>query len=522
MSVTLYDAYGRPIDLKALKTEQAAPTTAGVRRNDAHHPAAGLTPGKLARVLKQSIDGDPEPYLALAEDIEERDNHYLGVLGIRKSQVAGLPVTVVAAGEDEQSVAHADLVRDAIQRPGFYDELIDILDAVGKGFSCTEILWETSERDWRPRRLVRRDPRWFRFDQTDGETPLLRDIGGDQPLRPYQWIFHTGKAKSGIPIRGGLARAVAWSFFFKSFTVKDWAIFCEAYGQPLRLGKYDAGASEADKDKLLTAVSNIGADYAAIVPQSMAIEFIKADLSGSHELYEKRADWLDRQVSKAVLGQTATTDAIAGGHAVGKTHDRVRDDIEKADSIRLSDTLTRDFAHPLVTLNHGPQKRYPTVVVGRPEEIDLEKYMANVDKFVRLGGRVAASVVADKIGVPEADEGEELLRPPTSAAHAPVEPEKPVKDVRAAASNMKPGTAPQPPADAIDSATAEILQDWEPLIAPLVAGLQEEIAAATSLEEVEALLKTRFATMDVAQLTNVLARAAFAARLSGEADESLT
>lgn len=521
MAVTLYDAYGRPIDLKALKTEQAAPTTAGVRRHDALHPAAGLTPGKLARVLKESIDGDPERYLALAEDIEERDNHYLGVLGTRKSQVAGLPVTVVAAGEDEKSVAHADLVRDAIARPGFYDELIDILDAVGKGFSCTEILWETSERDWRPRRLVRRDPRWFRFDQTDGETPLLRDIGGDQPLQPYQWIFHTGKAKSGLPIRGGFARAVAWTFLFKSFTVKDWAIFCEAYGQPLRLGKYDAGATEQDKDKLLTAVSNIGADYAAIVPQSMAIEFVKADISGSHELYEKRADWLDRQVSKVVLGQTATTDAIAGGHAVGKTHDGVRDDIEKSDSIRLSDTLTRDFAHPLVALNHGPQKRYPTVVVGRPEEIDLEKYMRNVNTFVRLGGRVAASVVADKIGVPEADEGEELLRVAASPAAVQDAPEKPEKDAQSAASSLKSGTAAHKPADAIDDAAAEILSDWEPLIAPLVAGLQEEIAAATSIEEVERLLSMRLATMDVAQLTNVLARAAFAARLSGEADESL-
>ncbi|RWE49366.1 MAG: DUF935 family protein, partial [Mesorhizobium sp.] len=110
--------------------------------------------------------------------------------------------------------------------------------------------------------------------------------------------------------RGGIARAVAWTFLFKSFTIKDWAIFCEAYGQPLRLGKYDAGASDKDKQILLDAVSNIGVDYAAIVPAAMAVEFIKADISGSHGLYKERADWLDQQVSKVVLGQTATTDAI--------------------------------------------------------------------------------------------------------------------------------------------------------------------------------------------------------------------
>ena len=57
MATGLLDAYGRPINTAVLKTEQGAPTTRGVRRHDAMHPAAGLTPGRLARVLRDSIDG---------------------------------------------------------------------------------------------------------------------------------------------------------------------------------------------------------------------------------------------------------------------------------------------------------------------------------------------------------------------------------------------------------------------------------------------------------------------------------
>ncbi|TIW27747.1 MAG: DUF935 domain-containing protein, partial [Mesorhizobium sp.] len=381
----LVDQYGRPIEKAALKVEQAAPTSTGVRRHDALHPAAGLTPGRLARILRESIDGDPEAYLALAEDMEERDLHYAGVLGVRKRQVSRLEITVEAGGEDAESVAAAQLVRDVIERDGFADELIDVLDAVGKGFSCSEIIWDTSEGQWMPKRLAWRDPRWFKFDRIDGETPLLRDVGGPVPLNPYQWVFHKAKAKSGLPIRGGLARAAAWTFLFKSFTVKDWAIFCEAYGQPLRLGKYDAGASERDKEVLLEAVSNIGVDYAAIVPTSMAVEFIKADIAGSHELYEKRADWLDRQVSKVVLGQTATTDAIAGGHAVGKTHDGVREDIEEADARQLAGSLNRDLVRPVVDLNRGPQKKYPRICIGRPDEQDVDALVKNVVQLVPFG-----------------------------------------------------------------------------------------------------------------------------------------
>ncbi len=132
-SMTWYDAYGRKVDLQALKQgEQAAPTIRGVRRHDAIHPAAGLTPQKLARILRDSIDGDPENYLALAEDIEERDPHYAGVIGIRKRQVAGLDIAVEAAGDDAASVRAADVVREVIARDGFEDELIDVLDAIGK------------------------------------------------------------------------------------------------------------------------------------------------------------------------------------------------------------------------------------------------------------------------------------------------------------------------------------------------------------------------------------------------------
>ncbi|CAN7167162.1 DUF935 domain-containing protein [Mesorhizobium amorphae] len=517
MAMTWYDAFGRRVDTTALKQEQAAPTVGGVRRHDALHPAAGLTPGRLAHILRDSIDGDPENYLALAEDMEERDPHYGSVLFTRKAQVAGLDITVEAAGEDAKSVEIADMVREYIGRDAFEIELRDILDATGKGFSCTEILWDTSESQWRPKRLAWRDPRWFTFDPVDGETPLLRNGGSNDPLKPFGWIFHSFKAKSGLPIRGGLARGVAWTFLFKSFTIKDWAIFCEAYGQPLRLGKYGEGASETDKAKLLEAVTSIGTDFSAIVPASMMIEFIKADLSGSHDLYEKRADWLDRQTSKLVLGQTSTTDAQKGSYAVGKVHDGVRDDIEKADAKSLAGTLNRDLVRPYVDLNHGPQKKYPKICIGRPDEVDVEALVKNVSTLVPLGLPVSKKVMLDKIGLPEPKAGEELLVAPKQPA--PVDPNAQPKpgDRQQEAVN----SAQAQKRDAIEQATNGLLGDWEPLVKPIVAGLEAEIAAASSADEVKAILAKRFEGLNVEALTEQLARSAFAARLAGESGETL-
>ncbi|MCI5075561.1 DUF935 domain-containing protein [Oricola sp.] len=521
----LLDAYGRPIEVTKLKTEQARSETLAVRRPNALHPASGLTPVRLANILRDSIESDPENYLALAEDMEERNEHYAGVLGIRKRQVASLEVTVEAACDDARSVEQADLVREMLTRDGFEEEVIDILDATGKGFSGTEIIWDTSEGDWRISRLEWKDPRNFRFSNDDGVTPLLRAIGGEERLNPFQWIWHQAKMKSGLPIRGGLARGAAWSFFFKSFTLKDWAIFCEAYGQPLRLGKFHPGATEKDKETLMRAVASIGSDFAAVVPESMAIEFVQAQISGSHELFERRADWLDRQISKLVLGQTATTDAIAGGHAVGKVHDQVRGDIEDADARQLRTTIKRDLVRPLIDLNYGPQKNYPDVNIGRPDEVDIESLVNNVATLVPLGLKVGMATMRDKIGVPDPDPEEELLGspvPPPSSPH----PSNGNPPDAGALNGHEAHEALQAErlneGDAISIAARDVAGDeWEAMTPPVVRGLAEEIAEAESVEEVRAILDRRRETMNLSDFTDLLAQLTFQARLSGEADEDL-
>ncbi|WFE92475.1 DUF935 domain-containing protein [Roseibium porphyridii] len=505
-----------------LKTEQVTAEIRAINRATAMHPASGLTPPRLASILRNSIEGDPEPYLALAEDMEERNEHYAGVLGTRKLQVSNLEVTVIPAGDSAEELRDAELVEEVIERETFQDELFDILDAIGKGFSATEILWDTSEGQWRPKAFKWRDPRSFRFDDNDQETLLLRTPGGDEPLKPFGWITHFGKAKSGLPIRGGLARGAAWAFLFKSFTLKDWAIFCEAYGQPLRLGKYDQGATEEDKAKLLQAVAGIGADYAGIIPQSMAIEFVKANLSGTHELYEKRADWLDRQTSKLVLGQTQTTDATAGGYATASVHDGVREDIELADSKKVSATLNRDVTIPMISLNHGPRKKYPRIKVGRPDEEDIKELVENVTKLVPLGLKVPMAAMRNKIGAPEPDGEVELLTAPGSQRQEEDTSEQKSEDQSAKAQAFRAGPS-SPPPDVYDRAISGILEDegWAPLVEPVIAGLEEELAQATSIEEARAIFQRRLETMGVTALADTLAKASFAARISGEAGEDL-
>ena len=397
---TLYDAQGRPLPTKDLREELAGPSVTGVRSVLSGHPAQGLTPERLASLLMAAEQGDEQAYLELAEEMEEKDLHYRSVLATRKIQVSGLEMTVEAASEDKADVKTADAVREFLDvvRPA----LFDILDAVGKGFSVSEILWDTAGRLWMPASIEWRDPRWFGFDPTTGRGPLLRDDAGNlTPLAPAKFIVHHCKSKSGLPIRGGLARAAAWAWLFKNFDLKAWVIFCEVYGHPLRVGKYGESATESDKAVLLRAVRNISADHAAIVPNSMVLEFIDAKAQGNAEVFEALAEYLDKQMSKLVLGQTGTTDT---GSRVGtaNAHERVRADIERSDAAQLAATLNRDLVAPFMRLNFPGGARPQRIRIFRPDEEDLNDM---VDRLVKLAplapGLVEVSVVRDKLGFPE-------------------------------------------------------------------------------------------------------------------------
>ena len=403
----LLDQYGNPLNTSDLKKPFAPPTLGGVRSVISGDPADGLTPYRLSSLLKDAGEGEPEAYFELAENMEERDPHYSAVLSTRKRQVAQLPITVEAASDDKEHVKHADFIRAWLDRGILRAALIDILDAVGKGYSILEIEWGAEENTWLPKKLTARPQRWFKLRQDDCETLVLRDGSKDIDLPAAQFIVHKHAAKSGITVRGGLARVAAWAWMYKSYTLKDWAIFVQNYGMPIRIGKYGNAATPDEIKVLWKAVKNVAGDMAAIIPDNMQVELVDIAAKGTTvDLYERRADWMDRQVSKLVLGQTTTTDAVSGGHAVAKEHRLVQEDIERSDAAILSATLNQQLIPNLIAFNFGPQKNYPKLNIGRPDEVPLDQVIEALSKTTVT---VEASWLRDRIGAPDPAKDAELV-----------------------------------------------------------------------------------------------------------------
>src|SRR5579864_2498198 len=111
----LYDAFGREVDRERLRDEQAAPTMSGVRNiYSSMHPSAGLTPERLTQILREAEFGDPFLYLELAEEMEEKDLHYLAVLGTRKQTVSQLEMVVRPASTAAEDLRLASMASEII------------------------------------------------------------------------------------------------------------------------------------------------------------------------------------------------------------------------------------------------------------------------------------------------------------------------------------------------------------------------------------------------------------------------
>ena len=533
--VQLVDHRGEPIDMRALREERGG-AVLGVRTIIPSQPSRVPTPERLASVLREAETpghGAATRYFELAELMEEVHLHYAGTLMTRKRGVSQIPVIVEPASDSAEDVRDADLVRDWFARDEIEDELFDILDAVGKGVSATEIIWETSERQWMPVRLQYQLPQWLDFDYETGTRLQLRDTGGYTDLPPWKFIIHRAQAKSGLPIRGGLARIAAWAWMFGTYTLQDWMRFAEIYGQPIRLGRYHASASEADKRILYRAVSQIGTDAAAMLPEGMTIEFVADQATAARsEVYSGLLAYLDSKISIAVLGQTLTTqEGSSGSYALGQVHNLVRQDIEHADGRQLAATLRRDLVVPIVALNHGPRARYPMVKIERESAVDVNLMSQALERLVPLGLRVRADEVRTRLRFTAPDKDDEVLTPPAAPAPDPGStdpPAAPPARARDAGGHdlTRALARTVDEADPLPALTARTRATLGPRIDAWAAQIRRDLDGAGSLDDVRARLDGLLAwtrspaapTPDVTDAAAALQPALVAAYLAGRFD----
>ncbi len=368
------------------------------------YPSVGLTPPRLAEIFREADLGYVARQMELFEEMEEKDAHLAAILQTRKMAVLSLDYEVLPYSKDPVDEAVGEWVGEMIYRiPGLEGVFLDLLDAIGKGFALSEIIWEVASGKAQVAEL-----RWVPQKRAvfgeDGKLRLMTPDGPWQGVEPPSWkvIYHRYKARSGSAARAGVLRVVGWMYLLKNFALKDWAAFNEIFGMPLRLGKYDPTASSADREALFQAIRHLGSDAAGVISKSTEIEFVEATSRSGQNPYQVMAEFCNREMSKAVLGQTLTTDTSGGTgtYAAAQVHGQVRRDLVLADTQALAATLREQLLRPLVGFNFGWDRPVPWFRFKYEEEKDLKTLSEVYRNLAAMGVLLTAEHLSERFGIP--------------------------------------------------------------------------------------------------------------------------
>lgn len=524
----IVDQFGNPIDKGVLKEPQTS-RVASLQNEYLTSNLDGLTPARLAATLRNADNGDLWAQHRLFADMEERDAHLAAEMGKRKLALLGLdwsiePPRNATAAEKAHAEWLTEVLTDAVDP--IEDLILALMDGVGHGFAPVELEWRRDGGELLPA-FFPRPQEWFRLDSMRREI-RLRDISADgAPLQPFGWVFHThGKAKTGYLGRLGLHRVLSWPFLYKAYAIGDFAEFLETFGLPIILGKYFAGASQEEKASLMRAVTALGHDARAIMPQDMELEVQKIVGGGDSTPHLAMVDWAERSISKAILGQTMSAEAKSTGIGSGNAdlHKEVRHDILLADAREIAGTLMRDLLYPLVALNRGNidgLRRCPRFVFDTGEAEDIKLFADALPELVGVGMQIPVAWAHDKLRIPEpADDKEPILRiaAPANVLNPELRPEPgkatPADKAALAALAAERADAQQ---DAFDDLSELMAGDWERSMDPLVSPIQRLANECKSLEEFRERLPQAIEQMDAGAVADLLARGLFAAYLDGRA-----
>lgn len=533
----ILDQFGR--EIKTTKTPDRRPLAAApVLDSWREYVSAGLTPQRLTNLLKEADAGNVSRQAELFDQMEEKDAHLLGEAEKRRNAILDVEFQVTPASEDSRDVKVAEFVQEYFDNMTDWDDtLVALQDSVGKGFSALEIQWDVSGGQAMPTNLEFIEQKRFLFTDLTGylrKYPMLisDDNMTGEEIPAWKMLFHRYGGKSGHAAKSGIYRVCAWMYLFRNYSLKDWMAFLEVFGMPLRLGKYDPGAGEEDKDALITAIQSLGSDAAGIISKNTEIEFIEA-VKGSGKgdnPYLAMMDFCAKEISKAMLGQTLTADVgDVGSYAAARTHNEVRLDLAKADTRSVAATIRYQLIRPMVGFNFGWDTPVPGYAAVWNEREDLKSLSEVYLNVIGFGQPVSAEHVSDRFGIPLPEKDQTVLQPvsggsPGFAAKTPNPAVAARLGIDGGLSRLTAKGDPGPQFDAMQTELEELADQSLEMAAGALRGIdgpvRKLIASSSSLEELRDRIFEVYKDMEPGDLERLVRDALFTAALAGAADAS--
>lgn len=306
------------------------------------------------------------------------DPHVFACTQSRKAGVLSLDWDINRGVENNDS--SIDDLKNLLKSLDIHKLISDILDATQYGFQPLEIIWHKSKSGHiMPSKIIAKPQEWFCFDDDNNLKFRTKENYYGEIVPDKKFLLAQNNPSYNNPYGERTLSRVFWAVTFKKGGLKFWVVFTEKYGMPHLVGKHPRGASREETNTLADMLEDMVQDAIAVIPDDSSVEIQEANKSSSAEIYEKLIDKMNSEISKAVLGQTLTTEiGSTGSYAAANTHMAVRQDIIDSDK-KLVESVINQLIRWIYEINFS-NAEIPVFEMFTPEDVDLT--LAQRDKIL--------------------------------------------------------------------------------------------------------------------------------------------
>ena len=162
------------------------------------------------------------------------------------------------------------------------------------------------------------------------------------------WCIEVGKPKDL-----GLLLKCAPSCISKKNMLAFWDMFGEIFGAPMRVARTNT-TDEKERSRIERSLDSMGAAFWALFPEGTDIEIKESSRGDAYNVYDKRVDRCNSELSKGTLMQTMTIDS-GSSLSQSETHLEIFEDVIAADA-RMVACIVNHRLLPLMARHGFPVK----------------------------------------------------------------------------------------------------------------------------------------------------------------------
>jgi len=352
-------------------------------------------------------------------DQMQKDAQVQACLMIKKLAVLSNGWQIHPASESTLDLRAAEFASFALEdmRGSVLDVLYNTLDAIAKGFSILEINYRVIDSGpWKGMiglaSIKSKDPSTFAFETDEfANIQGLRRVGltgaassGRRLLAPEKFVVYSYMPRYESPYGTSDLRAAYKHYWSKDVLTRFLNLYLEKYGSPTAKGSYRRGTPKSAQEELLRVLDRIQQQTAIVIPEDVQVELLEAQRGGEAG-YLQALGFHDKQISKAILGQTLMTDEgmRVGSFALAKVHLDILKMCLKKLKRDLEETVMREqLIRRLIDYNFEVES-YPSFTLGPLDDRDLSETVAALSKLITDGVvRPDEGWVREYVGLPPA------------------------------------------------------------------------------------------------------------------------